>query len=443
MPTTGRCSRCRFESRSRRAKRWRSSSAGRRGCRGRSREPAASATTTSSRSGSRRSACSTDDGWNAHQFHAATEFFADFGEYDVTLTVPRGWVVGATGKLVSIDGPTHGERRRRRIGSCRPTSTTSRGRRARTSSSAASASRNRACRPSRCGCCCSPSTPSRRIATSRRRAPRSSTTARGSAPYPYEQITIVDPVTIFNPASQGEGTGGMEYPTLFTAGTRWWAPPLGIAARERDGSRSRPSVLVRRRRHERVRRRVDGRRPQHVCDGACPGRGVSRTSSSPWSGTSADWSRWAYPDVRWSRDIDGNRLNAFRPGRRPSTISRRRPGSTGRARPARSSYNKTALWLATLERHDRLGPTMQQILATHFRARRVPASDARRSSSRIASEVSGPGSDLVLRRCPSQLGDVRLRRRAGDVDAAPATASTHTVVVRRIGDGVFPIDGRA
>src|SRR5690606_26428872 len=39
-----------------------------------------------------------DDGWQAHQFHAGTEFFADFGVYDVRITVPRGWVVGATGR---------------------------------------------------------------------------------------------------------------------------------------------------------------------------------------------------------------------------------------------------------------------------------------------------------------------------------------------------------
>ena len=39
-----------------------------------------------------------DAGWNCHQFHAGTEFFADYGIYDVRLTVPRGWVVGATGR---------------------------------------------------------------------------------------------------------------------------------------------------------------------------------------------------------------------------------------------------------------------------------------------------------------------------------------------------------
>lgn len=36
--------------------------------------------------------------WNAHEFHAHSEFYADFGEYDVRLTVPKGYTVGATGE---------------------------------------------------------------------------------------------------------------------------------------------------------------------------------------------------------------------------------------------------------------------------------------------------------------------------------------------------------
>ena len=35
--------------------------------------------------------------WNCHQFHATTEFYANFGSYDAALTVPRTMVVGATG----------------------------------------------------------------------------------------------------------------------------------------------------------------------------------------------------------------------------------------------------------------------------------------------------------------------------------------------------------
>jgi hypothetical protein len=44
--------------------------------------------------------------WNCHQFHAMTEFFADFGVYDVKLTVPQYEVIGATGVEVdSVNNP--------------------------------------------------------------------------------------------------------------------------------------------------------------------------------------------------------------------------------------------------------------------------------------------------------------------------------------------------
>ncbi|QDA56594.1 M1 family metallopeptidase [Thermomonas aquatica] len=35
--------------------------------------------------------------WNAHEFHLHSEFYADFGSYDVRITVPRGYTVGSTG----------------------------------------------------------------------------------------------------------------------------------------------------------------------------------------------------------------------------------------------------------------------------------------------------------------------------------------------------------
>ena len=37
--------------------------------------------------------------WNAHEFHLHSEFYADFGSYDVRITVPRDYTVGATGAL--------------------------------------------------------------------------------------------------------------------------------------------------------------------------------------------------------------------------------------------------------------------------------------------------------------------------------------------------------
>ncbi len=37
--------------------------------------------------------------WNVHEFHFNSEFYADFGLYDVRLTVPSDYTVGAVGKL--------------------------------------------------------------------------------------------------------------------------------------------------------------------------------------------------------------------------------------------------------------------------------------------------------------------------------------------------------
>jgi hypothetical protein len=40
-------------------------------------------------------------GWNCHQFHANSEFYANFGQYRVAMTVPASFVLGATGRRVS------------------------------------------------------------------------------------------------------------------------------------------------------------------------------------------------------------------------------------------------------------------------------------------------------------------------------------------------------
>lgn len=39
--------------------------------------------------------------WNCHQFHANTEFYADFGTYKVSMTVPKDFLVAATGVFQS------------------------------------------------------------------------------------------------------------------------------------------------------------------------------------------------------------------------------------------------------------------------------------------------------------------------------------------------------
>ncbi|SDO00019.1 Peptidase family M1 [Paenibacillus sp. yr247] len=39
----------------------------------------------------------TDPGWNLHQYHGNSEFYADFGMYDVKIQVPSNYIVAATG----------------------------------------------------------------------------------------------------------------------------------------------------------------------------------------------------------------------------------------------------------------------------------------------------------------------------------------------------------
>ncbi len=37
--------------------------------------------------------------WNCHQYHSTTEFFSDFGTFNVSLTLPKNYTVGASGVL--------------------------------------------------------------------------------------------------------------------------------------------------------------------------------------------------------------------------------------------------------------------------------------------------------------------------------------------------------
>ena len=46
--------------------------------------------------------------WNCHQFHANSEFYADFGVYDVRITLPEKFEVGAVGSLVGENSNNDG-----------------------------------------------------------------------------------------------------------------------------------------------------------------------------------------------------------------------------------------------------------------------------------------------------------------------------------------------
>jgi hypothetical protein len=167
-----------------------------------------------------------DGNWNCHQF-IQTEFFADFGTYDVSLTVPAGWVVGATGRLVeevvNADGTAthtfHQEKVHAFTWTTCPLFTEHKKRFEH--DSLPSVDMRLLLMPDHAG-------QEERYFRATEAALRSYGEWFGA--YPYGHITIVDP------AYQSK-SGGMEYPTLFTGGSRWLSPegsgsPEGVTVHE-------------------------------------------------------------------------------------------------------------------------------------------------------------------------------------------------------------------
>ena len=369
-----------------------------------------------------------DRGWNCHQFHAATEFFADFGSYDVTLTVPAGWMVGATGRPVAAPAtPLGGWIAHRFVEDdvhdfAWTTSPDFVERRERFDATGLPAVEMRLLlQPGNVD------QASRHFA-----ATRAALQFYGTwfGPYPYSQITIVDPATIFNATSQGESTGGMEYPTLFTAGTRAIAPSTGTQPE---------SVTLHEAGHQFWYGVVATNEFEHAwMDEGLNTFSTARAMAEVWPERFVATERyfggligWPFHDVRWSRDVDGNRLNAFRPVASFDVQSTPTwqywPGSASAI-----TYNKTSLWLAMLEK--RLGwPMLQRILSTYF-ARGSFRHPSPAEFFQIASEVAGQ--DL------SWFFDAVHRSSATfDYGVAQVThaGAIGTVVIRRYGDGVFPI----
>jgi hypothetical protein len=167
---------------------------------------------------------------------------------------------------------------------------------------------------------------------------------------------------------------------------------------------------------------------------------------------------WVFDDLQLSRATDGNRLSGYRDAADSDVQStptwRYWPGTSGAI-----TYNKTALWLNTLERM--LGwDTLQKILSTYF-ARYSFKHPGPRDFFAVVNEVSGRdltwffdevyrgssvfdyGIDAFTSERVSDRGffgepgrqTYSAAERSGD-------AYRTTVVVRRGGDGVFPVTVR-
>jgi hypothetical protein len=152
--------------------------------------------------------------WNCHQFHSTTEFFADFGTFDVAVTVPQNYILGATGDAVSsVSNPDgtktvtfHAEDIHDFAWTASPRFTLVEDS---WTGSAGTVKIHLLMSPGHL-----------------RQAGRHLHALKGTleyfdrmyGPYPYDRITVVDP------PNGALNAGGMEYPTLITAGTAWWMP---------------------------------------------------------------------------------------------------------------------------------------------------------------------------------------------------------------------------
>jgi len=152
--------------------------------------------------------------WNCHQFHSSTEFFADFGTFDVKLTLPQNEIVGASGEEISAVNNKDGTK-----------TVTFRGEdihdfawTAQPGYRVVEDSFTGSMGPVRIRMLMQPG--------HMNSAPRYMQALKGTmdlfdrwyGPYPYKQITVVDP------PHGGDRAGGMEYPQLFTGDTAWYLP---------------------------------------------------------------------------------------------------------------------------------------------------------------------------------------------------------------------------
>jgi hypothetical protein len=369
-----------------------------------------------------------DTGWNCHQFHVATEFFADFGTYDVRLTVPSGWIVGATGtergRRDGADGTTTHHYYEEDVHDFAWTTS-----------------------PrylERTGSFEHPRLPGVRMrlllqpehegqAGRHFDATRAALEHYGTwfGPYPYGHITIVDP-------AWQSGAGGMEYPTLITAGTRWLAPrrvtqPEGVTIHEAGHEFWYGIVATNEFEHAWMDEGLNTYSTARVIEQKFQ---PNYLAARYFGG----FIPWTFTDVPLRRATDGNRMAGYRTAARneaPATPTWQYwPGTAGSI-----TYNKTAVWLHTLE--NMVGwDTMQRILSTYFTrwAYKHPKPD---DFFAVVGEVTGRDFrwffDQVYRSSSAFDYSVASLRSAADAAGAPFRT---VVVVRRLAEGVFPVDVR-
>jgi hypothetical protein len=376
-----------------------------------------------------------DEGWRAAQFHAHTEFFADFGTYDVRLTVPDGWTVGATGREVSRTAQGAGRTTHRYLeDDVHDFAWTTSPHFIEQHARVASPGRT----PVDVRLLLQPEHASQadRYLTAVREAMKHWGERLG--PYPWPQLTVVDPVTVINPRVQGGTTAGMEYPTLITGETHWstrWSEDLleATIVHEVGHQYFQSAVATNETDHAWLDEGLTTFVTGQIVETAFPHRFVHVDRYLGGLIT------WQHPAARWSRLHHAYGLDAYRmsPGWDAAIIPtwQQSPRTS-----AVTTYARVPLALETLERL--LGrDVMASVLSTFYAQGRFAHPTPQDFFSIVES---------AARRDMTWFFDAALGRpdlfdyAVGDVDSAVSAPGSwrSTVVVRRLADGVFPVDVR-
>ncbi|HXV64320.1 MAG TPA: M1 family metallopeptidase [Vicinamibacteria bacterium] len=299
-----------------------------------------------------------ETGWNAHQFHAGTEFYSDYGEYDVGITVPSEFVVGATGREVAREEANGKTRYRFQQADVHDFAWTASPdylvfEERFDESGLPAVDMTLLLQPEHLA-------QKDRHFEATRAALRSYGTWYGA--YPYGHVTVVDP-------AYGSGAGGMEYPTFFTAGTRLFNPfgggsPEGVTVHECGHQFWYGVVGNNEFEHAWLDEGFNTFSTARTMDVTYGDRSFVKRYLNPRGTDLGGFLPVMFDDVKLDRMVSGNRLDGYRDAATwdaQSTPTYRYFPSTGGAH----SYNKTALWLATLERY--LGwEVLQDIMSTFF-----------------------------------------------------------------------------
>jgi aminopeptidase N len=154
-----------------------------------------------------------DGRWAHFTFHHLSEFYADFGDYDVTVDTPGDMVVGATGKLVEEVRLGDRVARRFRQGSVHDFAFTAWSKYREITALGAGNVAVRVLYPPGYDAAARDELATVRFGLDY--------LGRAYGRYPYATLTVVHP-----PAAAVEA-GGMEYPTLITTGGNWFLPWTG------------------------------------------------------------------------------------------------------------------------------------------------------------------------------------------------------------------------